>query len=73
MSNPANIHDRARRLANERGITLDAARSILGKRGASARAARRRRVLGTMSVTAADMSAVSGIESPRYRLPYADD
>jgi hypothetical protein len=67
-----NIHDRARRLANERGITIEAARSELGRRGASARSARRRRVLGTMSVTCADLAASSGIESPRYRLPYAD-
>jgi hypothetical protein len=67
------IHDRARRLANERGVSLDTARSILGQRGASARAARRRRILGTMQVTAADMSAVSGIETPKYRFPYNND
>lgn len=68
-----NIHDRARALANSSGITIEAARSELGRRGASARAARRRRAMGRMQVTLADMSAASGIESPRYRLPYSDN
>jgi hypothetical protein len=68
-----NIHDRARALANANGITIEAARSELGRRGASARTARRRRILGTMQVTAADMSRSSGIETPRYRLPYSDN
>lgn len=67
-----NIHDRARALSNSQGITITAAYSELARRGGAARAARRRRVLGRMQVTAADMSAVSGIETPRYRLPYAD-
>jgi hypothetical protein len=67
-----NIHDRARSLANAKGITIDAARSELGRRGNSARSARRRRIMGTMTVTCADLAATSGIESPRYRLPYAD-
>lgn len=68
-----NIHDRARALSASKGITIEAARSELGRRGASARSARRRRSLGVMHVTAADMSPTSGIESPRYRLPYSDN
>lgn len=32
-----NIHDRARHLAAQKGITLEAARSELGRRGAAAR------------------------------------
>lgn len=68
-----NIHDRARELANSAGIALAAAYSELARRAGSARAARRRRVLGTMTVTAANMSAVSGIETPRRTwLPYSD-
>ena len=68
-----NIHDRARALANSTGKTLTAAYSELARRSGAARSARRKRVLGTMTVTAANMSAVSGIETPRYRLPYSDN
>jgi len=68
-----NIHDRARSLANAKGITIEAARAELGRRGANARSARRRRVLGTMQVTAASFSATSGIETPKYRFPYNND
>jgi hypothetical protein len=67
-----NIHDRARALANAAGMPIAAAYSELARRAGAAKAARRRRVLGRMQVTLADMSASSGIESPRYRLPYAD-
>lgn len=69
----ANIHDRARQLANSAGMPITAAYSEMARRSGAARAARRRRVLGTMSVTAADMSPTSGIETPRYRLPYSDN
>jgi len=68
-----NIHDRARALCASKGIPIEAAYSELARRSGAARSARRRRVLGTMSVTCADLAAVSGIESPRRSwLPYAD-
>lgn len=68
-----NIHDRARSLSLSKGIRLTAAYSELARRSGEARAARRRRSLGTMQITAADLSATSGIETPRLRLPYADN
>lgn len=68
-----NIHDRARLLANAKGIPVSLAYSELARRSGSARSARRRRVFGTMQITAASFSATSGIETPRYRLPYADN
>ncbi len=71
----SNIHDRARALSNSKGIPLAVAYSELAKRSGAARAARnarRKRSLGHMEVTAADFSAVSGIEGRRQWLPYAD-
>ena len=67
-----NIHDRARALSHSTGISLTAAYSELAKRSGAARNARRKRNLGSMEVTVADLSAVSGIEASRQWLPYAD-
>lgn len=68
---PLNIHDRARALANTKGITTTAAYVELASRAVNARRARRRRVLGAMTATAGD----NGIDSSGQRqwLPYADN
>lgn len=62
----ANIHDRARLLAAQRGISLEAARAELGRRGAAARRAR----YGRKVITEADRRAFEHVEPPRQ---YRDD
>lgn len=60
------LHERAERLARERGITHEEALSILGKHGA----AKRRHVYGVLHPMRADREAFANVEQPHY--PWQD-